>query len=253
MITTTDLADHGEALLAADRSCGAVSGAGTSAALLQLMWLASPALPVGGYSYSEGLEAAIHAGHVLDEATTGHWLTNQLQLSLARSEMPLVAQAHAAWLRHDLDRICTLNTWVTATREASETRQQTQQMGRSMVEWLKNRGLQDDRIAMLGALMPTPTWPVAFALAAAQSGASAHDALLSFGFGWAENMVQAALKSVPLGQNAGQRVLSTLTDRLPAAVTQALTLDDESRQAHAPMLAILAAQHESQYSRLFRS
>ena len=224
-----------------------------AAALLQLMWLASPALPVGGFSYSEGLESAVESGGVTNEATTSAWLLDQLHLSLARSDIAVVSRAFKAWQRKDLATVTELNAWVTTTRETSEVRQQTEQMGRSMVEWLKNRGLADERIAQLGALNPAPTWPVAFALAAAQTAAPLREALLSFTFGWAENMVQAALKAVPLGQNAGQRVLAALTAQIPDAVDHAVQLMDSERQAFTPMLAILSAQHETQYSRLFRS
>jgi len=224
-----------------------------AAALLQLMWLASPALPVGGFSYSEGLESAVDSGHVTNQATASVWLLDQLHLSLARSDIAVVSRAFKAWQRADFGSVTELNAWVTSTRETSEARQQTEQMGRSMVEWLKNRGLADERIAQLGALKPAPTWPVAFALAAAQTGAPLREALLSFAFGWAENMVQAALKAVPLGQNAGQRVLAALTAQIPAAVDHAVQLMDSERQAFTPMLAILSAQHETQYSRLFRS
>jgi len=222
-------------------------------ALLQLMWLASPALPVGGFSYSEGLEAAVDAGRVTNEAETAAWLRDQLHLGLARSDLAVCAKAFKAWQRDDLAHVTELNDWVTTTRETAELRQQTQQMGRSLVEWLKNRGEVDARVARLKALAPAPTWPVAFALAAVQTGAPLREALLSFGFGWAENMVQAALKAVPLGQGAGQRVLAGLVGGLPAAVEHAIALMDSERQAFTPMLAILSSQHEAQYSRLFRS
>jgi len=224
-----------------------------AAALLQLMWLASPALPVGGFSYSEALEAAVDSGRVGNEAEAARWLLDQLQLSLARSELPLLAQAIEAWRAGDASRVRALNDWALATRESRELRAQAEQMGRSMLEWLKNRGAADERIAMLAALPPAPSWPLAFALAAAQSGAPAREALLAFAFGWAENMVQAALKAVPLGQNAGQRILAALVAKIPAAVELALALGDDDRQAFAPLLAILSAQHETQYSRLFRS
>jgi urease accessory protein len=226
----------------------------SASALLQLMWLASPALPVGGFSYSEVLEAAVDAGLVHDEAHAGAWLRDQLHLSLSRSDLAVVGKAFTAWLRNDLTRIAELNDWVATTRETSELRQQTEQMGRSMVEWLKNRSAPTDaRVAQAQALEPAPTWPVAFALAAAQTGAPLRDAMLSFAFGWAENMVQAALKAVPLGQRAGQRILAGLTHEIPAAVDRAAVLMDSERQAFTPMLAILSAQHEVQYSRLFRS
>ncbi|HKX43422.1 MAG TPA: urease accessory UreF family protein [Burkholderiaceae bacterium] len=220
--------------------------------LLQLIWLASPALPVGGFSYSEALEAAVEAGRVRDEAQAAQWLSDQLALTLARSDLAVVARAVDAWRADDTARIAALNDWVLATRESAELRQQTEQMGRSMLEWLKNRE-PADALAPLSALAPAPSWPIAFAYAAARTGATPRDALLSFAFGWAENMVQAALKAVPLGQNAGQRVLARLAHEAPAAVDHALTLPEAERQAYTPMLAILSAQHESQYSRLFRS
>ena len=222
-------------------------------ALLQLIWLASPALPVGGFSYSEGLESAIETGAVSDEASVSAWLLDQLQLGLGRGELPLLAQAIAAWSAHDVPRIVGLNDWMLASRETSELRRQAEQMGRSMLEWLRQRAPDDARIATLAQLSPAPTWPIAFALAAAQSGAEPRDALLAFGFGWAENMVQAALKAVPLGQSAGQRILGALAAALPAVVEAALALPDDERQAFTPMLAILSSQHETQYSRLFRS
>ncbi|MEF7614684.1 urease accessory UreF family protein [Aquincola sp. MAHUQ-54] len=218
------------------------------------MWLASPALPVGGFSYSEGLEAAVDSGAVGNEAQARAWLCSQLELALGRADLPVVAQAFGAWQQADADRIGALNDWVRQTRETSELRQQTEQMGRSLVEWLRNSDARDDpRLAVLAALAPAPTWPVAFALAAARSGAPLASALLAHAFGWAENMVQAALKAVPLGQSAGQRILQALNERIPAVVEHAMACTDGQRQSFTPMLAILSARHETQYSRLFRS
>jgi urease accessory protein len=226
-----------------------------AAALLQLMWLASPALPIGGFSYSEGLESAVESGRIAGEAQAREWLLDQLRLGLARSELAAAAKAIGAWQRGDPATIDELNRWVATTRESSELRAQTEQMGRSLVEWLKNRSEAgaDPRLAQLAALAPAPTWPIAFALAAAQTGAPAREALLAHAFGWAENMTQAAIKCVPLGQSAGQRILAALAEAIPAAVDHAMSLADSERQAHTPMLAILSAQHETQYSRLFRS
>jgi urease accessory protein len=222
--------------------------------LLRLMWLASPALPVGGFSYSEGLEPAVESGLVRSEANAGDWLLQQLSLVLSRSELPVVAQAFEAWRHNDAARVSALNDWVRCTRESAEVRQQTEQMGRSLAEWLRNgEQAADARIATLAALRPAPAWPVAYALATVLAGAEARDALLAFAFGWAENMVQAAMKAVPLGQSAAQRMLARLADAIPAYVESALALPDDARQAFTPMLAILSSQHETQYSRLFRS
>jgi urease accessory protein len=224
------------------------SGAG----FLQLMWLASPALPIGGFSYSECLEAAVDKALIATENEACAWLLDQLDISLTRSELPLVAQAISAWRADDAARIVALNTWVLQTRESSELRAQSEQMGRSLLDWLRNHTTATpDQIGLLANLQPT--YPMAFALAASATGAPLRDCLLAFAFGWAENMVQAAIKSVPLGQSAGQRILSALTAAIPMAAYQALATDDDGRQAFSPMLAILSAQHETQYSRLFRS
>jgi urease accessory protein len=223
------------------------------AALLGLLRLASPALPVGGFSYSEALEAAVESAVVHDEKSAQQWLSDQLHLGLARAELPLVAVAHGAWLEHHGPRIAELNTWMLITRESRELRAQTEQMGRSMLEWLRQQTPDDSRVATLAALAPAPTWPLAFALAAAQTGAAAHESVLAYGFSWAENQVQAALKSVPLGQSAGQRILARLAQELTPLAQLSLTLGDEERQAFSPLFAIRSSQHETQYSRLFRS
>ena len=238
------------------RRPAAAPAALSSHSLLQLIWLASPALPVGGFSYSEVLEAAVETGRAATEADACRWLLDQLHLSLTRGDLALVAKAHSAWQRGDTAEVAALNLWVLTTRESHELRLQTEQMGRSLVEWMKNRPLQPaqtDALQALAALSPAPSWPVAYALAAFQAGAPCLEALLTYAFGWAENMVQAALKSVPLGQAAGQRILSALAAEIPAAAEAARRLTDSQRQVCTPMLAILSAQHETQYSRLFRS
>jgi urease accessory protein len=228
------------------------AGAVPAASLLQLMWLASPALPIGGFSYSEGLEAAVDTARVTTESEAAAWLLDQLELNLARGDLAVLAQAIPAWRAADAGRIAALNTWVLQTRESSELRAQTEQMGRSLLEWLRNHTTATaPQIGLLAELQPT--YPLAFALAASATGAPVRECLLAYTFGWAENMVQAAIKSVPLGQSAGQRILSALTAEIPAAIEHALLLQDSARQAFSPMLAILSAQHEVQYSRLFRS
>ena len=249
MVITTDL-----------QAAPSIDAALPAASLLQLIWLASPALPVGGFSYSEGLEAAISRvqaapENVADDSTNDwliEWLSDQLQITLARGDLAVMAQAIPAWRSGHLNRITALNAWLLQTRETSELRAQAEQMGRSLCNWLANHDATDAALLKHCEQLP-PTYPIAFALAAAQTDAGVRDCLLAYAFGWAENMVQAAIKSVPLGQTAGQRILARLSQHIPAAVQSAIDLPDSERQAFSPMLAILSAQHETQYSRLFRS
>ncbi|TDQ43359.1 urease accessory protein [Tepidicella xavieri] len=227
---------------------------------LSLLWLASPALPIGGFSYSEGLEAAVHAGWVHDEPSASDWLSGQLALSQARADLAVIAAALAACRAGDGPRLQALDEWVRQTRETAELRLQTEQMGRSLMEWLRSLDADAAVLPLWPAAWRSPTYPVAYALALHHRlGADApwpqaqRDALLTAAFAWAENMVQAAIKAVPLGQSAGQRIIARLCQDIPAAIDAALAATDATRQSFAPMLAILSARHETQYSRLFRS
>ena len=233
-------------------SASSLAPALPAASLLKLIWLASPALPVGGFSYSEGLEAAVEAGLVGNEAQAGDWLVDQLQLGQARSDLAVLAQAVPAWRERNFARVQGLNDWLLQTRETHELRLQTEQMGRSLLEWLRNDA-QAEQLPLAQCAALPPSYPVAFALAASTSAASTGEIVLACAFGWAENMMQSAIKTVPLGQSAGQRILARLAQVIPQAVDHALASTDEDRQAFTPMLAILSSQHEIQYSRLFRS
>jgi urease accessory protein len=216
------------------------------------MQLSSPALPVGGFSYSEGIESAADAGWVRDETSANLWICDQLNLSLSRGDLSILAQALSAWREFDKARLVRLNNWILWTRESSETRLQVEQMGRSLAEWIKNQEVVDqERLDFLITL--PPTWPLSFSLALAPFEVEAKDCLLAYAFSWAENIVQACIKTVPLGQKSGQRILASLREKIPQAVDNALALGDNERQTFTPGLAILCANHETQYSRLFRS
>jgi len=121
-----------------------MTAAASTPALLQLIWLASPALPIGGFSYSEGLEAAIDQGFVHDEHSAADWLIDQLHLTQSRGDMAVLAQMVLAWQQLDTPRLQALSQWVHATRESAELRLQSEQMGRSMLEWLRNQHAIDN-------------------------------------------------------------------------------------------------------------
>ena len=163
----------------------------------------------------------------------------------ARGDWALLAQAIVAWQSMDEARLTELAHWVSATRETAELRLQSEQMGRSLADWLRNLGAASDSALALWSQMP-PSYPMAQALAYSVVDAPIEQAMQSCAFGWAENMTQAALKAVPLGQNSGQRMLAELARHIPEAIQIALQQSDDTRQAFSPMLAILSARHETQ-------
>ena len=198
------------------------------------------------------MEAAVAHQWVHDEATAQSWLIDHLHLVQSRSELPVMAQAIPAWQQHEAPMLKQLNDWVMQTRETFEMRLQTEQMGRSLLIWLRNQAGADPLRMKTCEALP-PTWPLAFALALSTHGITIRQGLVAAAFGWAENMVQAAIKAVPLGQLSGQRILAALATEIPSAVDHAMRLNLEDCQAYSPRLAILSARHETQYSRLFRS
>jgi urease accessory protein len=204
--------------------------------LARLLQLASPALPVGAYSYSQGLEAAIEARLVTDAASAERWIADVLELSLAAMELPV--------LRRLIDEPSqALNDFFVATRESAELRAETLQMGHSLKALLGGLGVE--------VPIERPAFPAAFACAARAWRIEKRDAALGYLWSWLENQVMAAVKAVPLGQTAGQKILLALGERLEALAAR--ELEEAQWSNFAPGLAFACARHETQYSRLFRS
>jgi urease accessory protein len=214
--------------------------------LARLLQLASPALPVGAYSYSGGLEAAVEDGVVSDAASAQRWIGDVLEFSMARMESPIVFSFLSAFTKEDFLKIKEKNEMFLASRETAELRAETVQMGYSLNRLLKDLGLGEVPVE-------EPSFPAAFAYAAAQWKIEPTAALQAYLWAWLENQVMAAVKVIPLGQTDGQRILMKLGDRLPALVEKALKMKDEDIGNFAPGLALLSSRHETQYSRLFRS
>ncbi|MBS1157665.1 MAG: Urease accessory protein UreF [Proteobacteria bacterium] len=222
--------------------------------LARLLQLASPALPVGAYTYSQGLEWAVESGIISDETTTGRWIADLMQHGIGRYEAPLVFALMAAWTAGDSNEIARLNDEFLASRESAELRAETAQMGFSLhrlVRDLRDPGLAtvDSTLAGLGEI----TFPTAWAGLAAHWQIEPLAAVTAYLWSWAENQVMAALKAVPLGQAAGQRLLAELGGRIPTVALGALSLPEAAWSNFTPAFAIASARHETQYSRLFRS
>ena len=214
--------------------------------LTRLLQLASPALPVGAYTYSQGLEWAIEAGTVSNEATALAWIGDQLEWNLGRFEAPLLVRMMAAQKIGAGDTAAELDAQYLASRETAELRAETLQMGHSLA-----RLIGDLREVI--SLPPSPSFPTAWSALAVHWQIAPAEALTAWLWSWAENQVMAALKAVPLGQAAGQRLLLELGRRIPDVAGRALALDEEEYSNFAPGFAIASARHETQYSRLFRS
>ncbi len=224
-------------------------------AFVRLLQLASPALPVGAYTYSQGLEQAVESGLVGDEAGVLRWIGDALALGVAGWEAPAVARLHAAWQARDDAAIARLDREFVASRETAELRAETLQMGHSLARLLAAlpafAGVHG--YAARVAALREPAFPTVWSAAAAAWEARADEAVAGYLWTWIENQVMAAMKAVPLGQSAGQRVLAELGGRVPALVDAALRRDEDAFANFLPGLAIASAMHETQYSRLFRS
>ena len=224
-----------------------------SLALMRLLQLASPSLPIGAYSYSQGLESAVAAAVVSDEASAHRWIRTTLAHAIGALEAPIFLRAYAAWQAGDADKFRDWNDWFLATRDTAEFRAETVQMGFSTVRLLKELPLlKAEELALLQAA-PEIGAPVALAAAAAAMGIPAEEALSAYLFSWLENQVLAAVKAVPLGQAAGQRILFDLAGAIPALAAQAVALPDDEISNWTPGLSLFSIAHETQYSRIFRS
>ena len=225
----------------------------TDLALARLLQLASPTLPVGAYSYSQGLESAVEAGLVRDTASAGRWIGDVLTYAVARLEAPVWWRLHAAWLAGDPEQVTHWNDIFRCTRESAELRAETLQMGYSLQRLLLEIGAFDaPSLAQLRGITDI-AFPAAFAFAVVKWGIPPRSALIAYLWAWLENQVMAALKSVPLGQTDGQRLLLDLSALLPGIADSACALGDDDLCNYAPGFAILCSRHETQYSRLFRS
>lgn len=221
-------------------------GEGSLARFLIALQLASPTLPVGGFAYSQGLETAVDLGIVRDAASARRWIGDLLRLVVARFEAPLWLRAFDADAAGDAERFRAINAELFAARETAELRAESLQMGSSLCRVLPALGVEPPAHEGL-------VYPAAFAAACCRLGVDREAGLTAYLWAWTENQVIAAVKIVPLGQQAGQAMLFALHADLLDAVRVAASLPDDELGAAAVGFALASARHESQYSRLFRS
>jgi len=219
-------------------------------ALLSLLRFVSPSLPIGAYAYSRALEYAVHCGAVHDEPSAADWIVGLAVHTTARLDAPVLLRLQRAFSTADDDAVAHWNGFLLASRESSELRLEDTQLGAALARLLVSQGVAR---AEGFCKRNDVCYATMFALAAVSSQLSEANALLGFMWAQAEGQVSAAVRLIPLGQTAGQNLLSQLIAALPACVAKAAALPDEDIGAFTPGLALASALHETQYTRLFRS
>ncbi|WP_232818165.1 urease accessory protein UreF [Zobellella maritima] len=214
--------------------------------LLALLHLSSPALPIGTFAYSSGLESAIELGWVEDEAGLQHWLSGMLQ-GLAYLDVPVLLRLADAGERQDSGQLGYWSDFLRASRETRELLFEDEQQASALTRLLKGQGLD------VSALPPEPAFMAVYSLAARHWGLDPHWSALGWLWGWLENQLAVASKTLPLGQTAAQRLLLTLKPALVESLKLAETLNDAQLGLSLPGQVHASCLHETQYSRLFRS
>lgn len=220
--------------------------------LLRLLHLASPALPIGAFHFSQGLEYAVEAGWVTDEGSALDWIGGIAQASIATLDLPVLDRLHAAWTRGDDAEVLRWNAFLIACRETEELRLEDRHLGSALLRVLARMELTTD-LFVRSSLERGIAHATAFAFACARWNIDTRPMLETYAWAWAENQVLAAVKLVPLGQSAGQRLLHALHDPLAAHAARAVDLMDSDIGISTALSAVASGRHEVQYTRLFRS
>ena len=234
--------------------------------LLRLLQLTSPALPVGAYSYSEGIEYLCSNGTIQTESDLCDWLQREMHFGFVTNEAAIALRAHQAMISNDITALNHWNNWLSATRESEEVRLASWQMGQSLMKlWWQLPDSQNDQLAIrksINELLPTAkanaqgkgcNHAIAFGIVAASLGIDVSNTTVGYIYGWLSNLVSAAVRSVPFGQTTGQKVIFKLSSDILRSSQLALSRLDDELEWCGWGTSLACANHETQYSRLFRS
>ena len=221
-------------------------------AILQLMRLVSPALPIGSYAYSQGLEYAIDQHWINDNIELRAWLAGVMRNSLAYLDLPIIIRLHRAWLDNDFEAVRYWNNIGLASRETKELYFEDTQLGLALERLLRSLSIEEGLDA-IADVKEDKSFLTVFTCAGCHFNLSAQLVTSGFCWSWLENQIAVATKTVPIGQTDGQKMLSALLPLIPELTTLSLTLADDELGVGLPGLAIASSLHERQYSRLFRS
>lgn len=218
--------------------------------LLRLLHLASPALPIGAFHFSQGLEYAVEAGWIRDESSASEWIDGMAHHAMGTLDLPVLARLRAAYAANDAQRVEHWSMRVLAMRETEELRAEDRHMGHALARILVELGVGPPLTARE---RDSASYVAQFARACAAWSIAEADTLQTYAWAWAENQTLAAIKLVPLGQSAGQRILHSLIPKLQLIAQRAASMSDEEIGTASVMQAFASARHETQYTRLFRS
>ncbi len=217
--------------------------------LPHLLHLASPALPVGAYAYSQGLEYAIDSEWIKTESDLSEWISGLMETGLSHVDLPVLVRCYDAWKNNDIDALKKWDQLALATRETKELLLEDQQLGLALVRLLESLGVPN----LSPFIQSKPAYVTAFAVAGVHWKIALSDLMQGYLWSWLENQVAAATKIVPLGQTQAQQLLLRLMPNIKPLCEYACEIQDDAIGLSLPGLAMSSALHEKQYSRLFRS
>lgn len=224
--------------------------------LLNLLQLASPALPVGAYSYSDGLETLVEEGVIDNQKNLESWLNHELSFGAIRIEAAVMLRGYQCFVDRDFGKLRYWNGWLTASKESLELREQSWQMGNSLWRLLLNLEDSDESTRLKdcqGAIAQPCNYAIAFGIGAANWQLEPHNTLIGYLHSWATNLINVGIKLIPLGQTTGQQILFRLQKNISETTQAILVLEDDHLMACSWGLGLASMSHETQYTRLFRS
>lgn len=223
----------------------------TNSNFLSILQLASPALPVGAYSYSEGLEMLVENGTIQNMNDLQDWLYSELKYGSIRIDGAVIKRALEAAKLGDLEALKKWNLWLSAVRDTEELRSGSWQMGRSLIQLLTK--LVPESLPLATAVGYPCNYAIAFGIASAIMQINTNTALLAYLHSWVNNLITAGVKLIPLGQTSGQELLLNLQPLLNKTMLEIIELEDDNLDCCSWGLSLASMQHETQYTRLFRS
>jgi urease accessory protein len=219
-------------------------------ALYRLFQLISPSLPIGGFTYSQGLEWAVEAQWVSDRVSMQDWLDNMLMNSVATLELPVLDRYSQTLKSNNKQQLVALSELLYSSRETKELRAEEKQRGQALYTLLKQLDIYHDSFDYADS---EPNQLLGLCVAAQHWDVEIEQLKQGYLWSWAENLIMAGVKLVPLGQTDGQRALIQLSERFPQALDRARTIEDWMIGSFTPSVSIASSLHETQYTRLFRS